>query len=153
MDSFFYLTDAITLKNLKQLINTKIKQLSEESSMKVWLHIYGECYDKKTRWFLNKNHWMNSVKIENIVWIDAYNENRFKDIELLFFEKFSYSKESTIFFFDSEIGMIETTWGIFVKYWRNFFSYDDESKIWCIESNRILQIRPYGDIITYKIPF
>ena len=96
---------------------------------------------------------MNSVKIENIVWIDAYNENRFKDIELLFFEKFSYSKESTIFFFDSEIGMIETTWGIFVKYWRNFFSYDDESKIWCIESNRILQIRPYGDIITYKIPF
>lgn len=153
---FYYLGWCDT--NFKKLLYTgDIKLLSDNSAKEVWLYIYGEFYNRKTRWFSDKNHWMNSVikekKIENVVvWMQNNIEISSEVLKQKIKENLSYSDDDRIFFFETEYEMFECSWKIFTDYLDSFITYNDESKIWRYKSDEVLQIRPCGDIIKMKIP-
>lgn len=144
--------------SFKKLLYTgDIKLLSDNSAKEVWLYIYGEFYNKKTRWFLNKNHWMNSVirekKIESVVvWMQNNTEIPSEVVKQKIKENLSYSDDDRIFFFETAYEMFECSWKTFTDYLDAFIYYNDESQIWCYQHSEILQIRPYGDIIKIEIP-
>jgi len=139
--------------NFKTLIDTDIKLLSKESAKNLWLHLFGSFYDKRTRWFIEKNHWMNFVVYQQtgIIWMKDNIEIPAEIVERNFIEFFSYDRESRIFFFESEYEIIECSWKTFTTHWETFIAYNDESRIWCYGDSELLQIRPFGDIVKFKI--
>jgi len=138
--------------NFKKLIDIDVKLLSKESAEDLWIYLYGSFYDKKTRWFPEEDHWMNFAECEKtgIIWMKDNIEMPFEMVKRDLKNKFMYEEDSKIFFFETEYEIIECSWKIFTTYWKDFISYNNESKIWCYASKEILQIRPYGDIVKFK---
>jgi len=140
----------------QRLLDREIRLLSDDSAKELWLYLYGAFYEKKTRWFLQKDHWMNDAicnpKETGIVWLKDNIEMSSELVQQSLKEKLPYKDNDKIFFFETEYEIIECSWKIFVKHWERFITYNNEAKIWCYGYNDILQVRPFGDIIKFTNP-
>jgi len=139
-------------KAFENMLDKKVKLLSNKSSMMVWLYIFGEEVQAHTQWFV-EDHWMNHTekKCININW-NHYSHQTKKIIEEALKRNFSYKLENKVFFFNAPMQIIETTWEVFIQYWDEFFNYDDEAFIWCFDQTEVLMITPHGDIVKYFKP-
>jgi hypothetical protein len=119
---FFYMEDI----RIPDEDFSKIKPLSEEYSSNLW----EEFISKKNRHLrlLDREEWPSSLKRINYNFIDDWNSNNYEGLAYNLGEEVSFEENELILFFWMKECAIETTWGMFLKYWVNFL-FDDEGPI------------------------
>lgn len=142
---FCQIVSSSEIENWRELLDNKIKLLSEDSSKQLWKDIFN-CVEERR--FFPSDHWINKNEWcqLGINWLPFYNDDQAQPVANELKRLATYSLDSSVFYFKDPFEVIETTWNLFTDYWMLFFEYDDESYIWSQFSNDLLLVTPLGGI-------
>lgn len=100
-----------------------IKPMSEYRSHQIWrehiskVSFNADHFDKED-WPLQANVWQHEID-----WQTAWEKEQ--ELPIFFEQHFPWQDNHVIYFCYDKNNIIETQWGMFKKYWKNFLFYDD----------------------------
>jgi hypothetical protein len=97
---------------------------------------------KKGDWPFDTNTWSDSAKWEKL-W-----DSEESDIPALISQKIQWDNNTVVYYCSSRNNVIETTWAVFQRCWKNFLFMDDGTLLIAKKRKEVLQFLPNG---TFKI--
>lgn len=131
-----------------QGVTEDIFLLPENESIMKWWQLIDE--NSSSYFDLNDNNWIiSSKKIKVGLWMDPFNSNTPKDIEMLLQNSFKWDLDSQVFFCINRTCILEATWKGFTKNWIMFLQLEDDCPIILNPSNKnsALIVSPVGFFI------
>jgi hypothetical protein len=126
---------------------TKIKPMTQERANVVWDTFISKQVDhpdffKKGDWPFSYETWQEQGKWESVWDSDA------PELPALITEKIQWDNNTVVYYCSSRSSVIETTWAIFKKCWKNFLFMDDGPILIGKKRNEAIQFSDNG---TFKL--
>jgi len=123
----------------------KIRPLSKNSAEIFWKNNISS-HNKHTM-LLNEKDWFNELNLKEIAhWQEDWNSNNYSRITNVLRNHVSWEEDTIVYFCWNNFNIMETTWGVFTKYWINFL-FDDEAPILISkEKNELFTFGPSDNI-------
>ncbi len=122
---------------------TKIKPMSKERACTLWDTFISQQVDhpdffKKGDWPFDKNSWLEQGKWEGI-----WDSNEVALPELIL-NHVSWDNNTIVYFCSDKNNIIETTWSVFKRCWKNFLFMDDGSILCGKKRKEVVQFKCSG---------
>ncbi|MGF1766311.1 DUF2947 domain-containing protein [Enterovibrio makurazakiensis] len=103
---------------------TEIKPMAEARGAQLWRDFISN--ESPTPDHFGKGDWpvMQSVWEGDVNWQKAWEDEA--DLPEAFIAHFPWEDNAVVYFCYEKSNIIETRWGMFKKYWKNFLFYDDK---------------------------
>lgn len=122
----------------------EIKPMTESRSGQLWQEFISR--ESPTADHFGNREWpsLDDTWIERINWQQAWDDE--SDLPQEFLDFFSWEDNVTVYFCYEKTNVIETRWGVFKKYWKNFLFYDDKPILLGRRKQQVAMFEQNGDV-------
>lgn len=125
----------------------KIKPFSKARAGQLWAHLIStQCnftdQFSKGDWAHNQNNWPQQAN-----WQQAWDDDDSPELPEEVLAHLTWDENSKVYFCYEKFNIIETTWGVFKRNWKNFLFYDDGAILISAKRKEALSFQQNGVVL------